>query len=171
MLILATCKIILFQSHYVIIATTTKYCDVVLTLFNMFFITGPIEHLFLQVTVQIKGGCFIGRMSEVNHLHKGSNAKVLESENFSFTASTFIDMITGPLEHAHRCPHLHNGRKKKCKVQNCMTSIGTKTTVILACTLPTSSSSKAKFKSKFDATVGAMNPHSSCIVHLDVSFF
>jgi hypothetical protein len=64
----------------------------------MFFITGPIEHLFLQVTVQIKGGCFIGRMSEVNHLHKGSNAKVLESENFSFTASTFIDMITGPLE-------------------------------------------------------------------------
>jgi hypothetical protein len=64
----------------------------------MFFITGPIEHLFLQVTVQVEGGCFIGGMSEVNSLHKGSNAKVVESDNSSFTACTLIDMITGPLE-------------------------------------------------------------------------
>jgi hypothetical protein len=46
-----------------------------------------------------------------------------------------------------------------------MASIGNKTTVILACTVPASSSSKAKFKSKFDAAVGAMNPSSSCAVH------
>jgi hypothetical protein len=63
----------------------------------MFFITGPIEHLFLQVTVQVEGGCFIGGMSEANPLHKGSNAKVLNL-TILHTACTLIDMITGPLE-------------------------------------------------------------------------
>jgi len=59
-------RLFLFQSHYVIIAGTTKFCNVVLTLFNMFCITRPIEHLFLQGVVQIKGGCFIGGIERIS---------------------------------------------------------------------------------------------------------
>jgi len=50
----------------VIIDETTEFCNVVLTLSNMFHVTGPIEPLFLPGMVQIKGGCFIGGIEHIS---------------------------------------------------------------------------------------------------------
>jgi len=87
-------RLISFQSYYVIIAENTLFCNIGLTLFNMFFIIEPIETRFFQIIVHIKAGCFIGgieriiyidksiKISEVQHLHKASNSKFAETEIF-----------------------------------------------------------------------------------------
>jgi hypothetical protein len=51
-----------------LIIAETNFCDVVLTLFNLFFITGPIEDLFLEGIVQIKGACLMGGIERNSYM-------------------------------------------------------------------------------------------------------
>jgi hypothetical protein len=51
-----------------LIIAETNFCDVVLTLFNLFFITGPIEDLFLKGIVHIKGACLMGGIERSSYM-------------------------------------------------------------------------------------------------------
>jgi len=57
---LAACDIIIIPKSLCDYYETTTFFNVVLTLINIFCITGPVKRLFVQGKVEIKGGCFIG---------------------------------------------------------------------------------------------------------------
>jgi len=57
---LAACDIIIIPKSLCDYSETTIFFNLVLTLINIFCITGPVERLFVQGKVEIKGGCFIG---------------------------------------------------------------------------------------------------------------